>query len=114
MLAIWAATETGGADPLGQLAKQGPFGLVAVLAILGAYWVIRRIEAAHARELTARSDEIDRLTAEVAALREALDEAYTFTRDRTVPALTSAGEALVRSTEVNTEYLRLLARERRR
>lgn len=109
-----AAGSAGGTDPIGSLAAQGVFGLVATLAILGAYWVIRKIEAAHARELAGRDEENERLATEVVALRQALDEAYQFTRDRTVPALTSAGEALVRSTEVNREYLQLLSRERRR
>lgn len=113
MLGILAAASAS-PDPLGQLAAQGAFGLVAVLAILGAYWVIRRLEAAHQRELAGRDAEYERLSGEIAALRTALDEAYEFTRDKTVPALTSAGEALVRSTEVNREYLQLLARERRR
>jgi hypothetical protein len=113
MLAIWAAAETSGADPIGTLAAQGAFGLVAALAILGAYWVIRRIEAGHLRELDGRDAEIERLTGEVRALREALEEAHTYTRDRTVPALTDTGQALVRSSEINREYLQALSRRGR-
>ncbi len=112
-MALWAAASAP-SDPLGQLAEKGAVGLVATLAILGFWWFIRRSDAANARELAARDEVIDRQQGEITALRTALDEAYTFTRDRTVPALTSAGEALVRSTEINREYLQLLARERRR
>lgn len=110
MILLGAATGSPG-DPIGQLAAQGVFGLVAALTILGAYWVIRKIEQSHQRELSSKDSEIGRLEAEVAALRRGLDETYTFTRDRTVPALTSTGEALVRSTEINREYLQHLARQ---
>lgn len=98
------------ADPLSVLAARGTIGLIAALAILGAGYLIREIKASHKRETTILREEIARLRDEVAALRTGLDASYEFTRDRTVPALTTAGEALARSTEINREFLQQMAR----
>lgn len=121
----WGESPAVSADPFSPLQTQGVLGVVLVLILALGQIGLKKIEAAHARELAelkeaharelekqekSREREVAQKDHEIAALRAdkaALDAIRTeqekFIRDTTVPAM-------IRTTDIAHEYVEALSR----